>query len=129
MKTKALLLAMLCSVLTTSCSEKKIEQLSEQISTLKTQIAESKDSIYNQNTEIVVLSKIIEETERELDRCVKDTTKLNADIYNLIDKIEQKRVAAEKARNQPVKRGRQANEVGPNDKRFTVDSKSGVIIY
>lgn len=129
MKTKALLLAMLCSVLTTSCSEKKIGQLSEQISTLKTQIAESKDSIYNQNTEIVVLSKIIKETERELDRCVKDTTKLNADIYNLIDKIEQKRVAAEKARNQPVKRGRQANEVGPNDKRFTVDSKSGVIIY
>lgn len=129
MKTKALLLAMLCSVLTTSCSEKKIEQLSEQISTLKTQIAESKDSIYNQNTEIVVLSKIIKKTERELDRYVKDTTKLNADIYNLIDKIEQKRVAAEKARNQPVKRGRQANEVGPNDKRFTVDSKSGVIIY
>lgn len=129
MKTKALLLAMLCSFLTTSCSEKKIGQLSEQISTLKTQIAESKDSIYNQNTEIVVLSKIIKETERELDRCVKDTTKLNADIYNLIDKIEQKRVAAEKARNQPVKRGRQANEVGPNDKRFTVDSKSGVIIY
>lgn len=129
MKTKALLLAMLCSVLTTSCSEKKIEQLSEQISTLKTQIAESKDSIYNQNTEIVELSKIIKKTERELDRYVKDTTKLNADIYNLIDKIEQKRVAAEKARNQPVKRGRQANEVDPNDKRFTVDSKSGVIIY
>lgn len=129
MKAKALLLAMLCSVLTTSCSEKKIEQLSEQISTLKTQIAESKDSIYNQNTEIVVLSKIIKKTERELDRCVKDTTKLNADIYNLIDKIEQKRVAAEKARNQPVKRGRGANEVGPNDKRFTVDSKSGVVIY
>lgn len=129
MKTKQLLLACLCCTLLVSCSGRKMKQLSEQFESLSTQIIEFKDSIHSQTSELYAISQNIKEINGEIKKYSRDTANLNHEIEKLTKKIEDKKMAAEKAKYQPVRKGRKANEAGPNDKRYTVDPETGRVIY